>query len=1169
MKSPRSRLFFLVLTIAISTTLAAAQASQPSTQALGNHSPVQYGNLPLSFEPNLGQTAQQVQWLARGPQYTLFLDGHDAVLELNSIEQPAMRGGKAAISSSVVRMNLLGAKAVDHAAGEELQSGKSNYFTGRNPANWQRNVPMYGKVRLAGVYPGIDLVYYGRQGQLEYDFVVAPGADPTSIRWGFDGVKPSLTASGDLLLPIEGARKQIRLDRPVVYQMKDGVRQPVESRFVVATNEARFELGAYDKSRDLVIDPTLVFMGALGTGNQQSVPIGMALDADNEMVLTGITNDLNYPTTSKAYETSCQMPNGNGQAGRCGASSGSSAFVTKISADGTHLVYSTYLHGGNGYEQGDAVAIDSAGNAVILGQTSSDDFPVTPDAYQSICMPYYVNQQTGIAENCDGYFAGGGTEWVIGGPTLFIAKLSSDGSTIVYATFFGGTAQVYAQALALDSSDNMYFIGYNQAAWATSNVYPNNGNQAIQFPLTSGAFQSGSQGQPAATLSELSADGKTLLYSTFLAVTQGSDWTLPYAVAVGPLGYVAVGGITSGSTIPTTEGSIKPACATNPNSNNCVAQTGFLSVFDPTQEGSASLIYSTYIGGTEVGGSNSEVFGLAWDPLNNLYVTGTTTTADYPTTPGVFQTTCKSHGCNSGFLSKLDLNNGSKFAWSTYFGGTNSSQTSGNAISFDDRGWVYLYGYNNGYSWDLPVVNPIEALNGSNFAFVAAFSADAKQLLFSTPVFESPNGNYGAWNISNNGFALDSDDNIYVAGQGNDGGNLPVTMGTYATTATSGFNRGFFAKVTKVLGPVATNLTVSPLTQLPGESVTFTATIAPSAQTTPVPTGTVTVINNNTSPATTLGTITLGSKGSGSFTSKSLGRGQYSVIGNYSGDANYETGSSVAQTLTINQFQPRLTVTASTSATLRVDALSVTVTAAGGSGNPVPTGTITLSSGSYSSMPATLSNGVAKIAIAKNELPDGTITLLATYMPDAASIKTYRAATGSVVVKVEKTTQTIHFAAPPATEKYGVKPIKLSATATSGLAVTFTVVAGRGKISGDELTITGAGTLEIAANQAGNASFKAAVSVTHKIVVEKVALTVKANNLTMKQGGKVPTLTYSLVGLVGKDSAATATTGKPKLTTTASSSSKAGSYPIDIAEGSMAARNYILKFVNGTMTVMQ
>jgi hypothetical protein len=1196
---PRTRLlllcaaaFALPAVAALAQTATPAAASPASPNAGAPRITASFGKLPLSFEPNLGQTAEQVQWLARGPQYTLFLAGHDAVLELNQIVpgkrftlDPAEMRPK--VSSSAVRMNLLGAQAIPAAAGEDPQSGKSNYFTGNDPSKWQRNVPMYGKVRLQGVYPGIDLVYYGRQGQLEYDFVVAPGADPSAIRWGFDGAKPQLAANGDLLLPVSGASDQIRLNKPVVYQVKDGVHKPVDGSFAIAKNgEASFKLGAYDKGRELVIDPTLMFLGALGSGANQTVANGMALDTNvpsggtqpfNQIVLTGFTIDPTFPTTMGVYETSCTVPNGNGKASRC-AGQGTSAFVTKLSADGTSLVFSTYLHGGYGYEVGQAVAIDSLDDdIVILGQTSSEDFPVTKNAYQSICMPIY-NGTYGIIQNCDGNFAGGGTEWVIGGPTDFIAKLSPDGSTIVYATFFGGTEGVNPVGLALDSSDNMYFTSLEQNALQTSQVYPNNGNQAIQYPLTSGAYQTqGNSGNGlAAVLSVLSQDGQTLLYSTYMGTLGQSngDWTVPQAIAVSPTGLVALGGWTLSSSFPT-KNALRPTCVANPNTPiNCYSNnTGFVSVFDPTQQGDASLIYSTYIGGPETSGGSQIVSGLAFDSVGDLFVTGQTNEDGLYVSPGAYQPTRPSsaRGNEYAFLTELDPT-GSKYMMSTYYGGTNGgSQTQGNAIALDSyRGWVYLYGYNNGYAWDLPVVNPVEALNGNNFAFVATFTGDGKQLLFSTPIGEAPpNPAWAEYNISQNGVALDSSNNIYLASTGNDGGNLVPTAGTYSTPGVGGWPRTHFAKLSFVQGPVATNLTVSPLNALPGENVTFTVAVTPSAQTTPVPTGTVALTNGNTTPATQIGTITLDSNGKGTFTTSTLSRGDYAVTGTYSGDTNYQTGTSAVQNLVVNQLKPKVTVTPSLGEITAEQKLPVAVNLNGGEGDPAPTGSVTLTSGAYTSAAVTLSGGTATIVVPPGSLKAGTDSLTVTYTPNAASIKTYQTSTGTATVKVTRAKETLSFTAPKSPVVYGVKPIELSASDSSGLPVTFTVLSGPGKIvSGNKLRIVGVGTIEVEASQPGNGDYSAATAVKHSIVVEKAKLTVMANNLSMKQGGKVPTLTYTITGFEYTDTEKSATTGKPVLSTTATSTSKPGSYSITVKIGTLAAKNYTFStFKGGTLTV--
>lgn len=770
-----------------------------------------YGKLPLSFEPNRGQTSNQVQWLARGPQYTLFLAGDDAVLELNALAPPARRGAApSALSSSVLRMNLVGARPAAP-AGENLQSGKSNYFTGNDPAGWQRDVPNYAQVRLKGVYPGIDLLYYGRQGQLEYDFVVAPGADPSAIRWGFDGGQATLAPDGAVLLAVSGSQQQVRLNPPVVYQTIDGVRQSVDARFVLDRNrQASFHLGAYDRSRQLVIDPTLLFLGALGSGqgNLQSQPYGMAVDAQGEIILTGDTRDVTFPTTTGAYQTACNNFSSLANKDLMRCPNLSSAFITKISADGTSLIFSTYLHGASGGEYGDAVAVDSNNDIVVLGATSSYDFPLTANAYQTLCQPQY----NGATERqiCDGYFSGGGTEYTINGPVLFVAKLDALGENLLYSSFFGGTATVTPQALALDSSDNIYFAGFVSNAWPQADLYPNSGN--VQYPTTSTAFQQFGNNEQVASLSvlQIGASSSTLLYSTLYGSADTTDeyvgYDYPSALTVGPNGIAYMGGTTTSAGLPTLH-AFKPHCSNNSpaNYNMCETTTAWLAAFDTKLSGASSLAYATYVGGTETnaGTNNAEnqVLGLLADKSNNLYVTGWTSNIDFPTTTGVYQTTCNhannANACNASFLTKL--NAAGALTWSTYYGGTNgNSQTDGDAIALDTRGWVYLYGYNNGYGWDLPMVNPVEAQNGSNFAFVATFSANASKLLFATPLFESCCSNYSANAIANNGLAIDSENNIYAAGYGNDAGKLVTTSGTYATPGTGPGWRGYFAKLSPV-----------------------------------------------------------------------------------------------------------------------------------------------------------------------------------------------------------------------------------------------------------------------------------------------------------------------------------------------------------------------------------
>jgi hypothetical protein len=1082
--------------------LPAARTAVDSQRLAAN-----YGKLPLSFEPNLGQSAKQVQWLSRGPEYTLFLAGNEAVLEMNKITA-AKRGGTSreelspSIRSSVVRMSLLGARTAQQTTGEDPQSGKANYFTGNDPARWQHDVPMYGKVRIEGVYPGVDLVYYGHQGALEYDFVVAPGADASAIRLRFEGAQAALASNGDLRLPVNGSSDEVRFNKPVVYQRKDGVRQPVEGSFLIAKDgQVSFRLGAYDHGRELVIDPTLTFVGILGTGNNIAEANGMAVDAAGEIILTGLTGDVDFPVTAGAYQTVCNTYSAVAAANnyvRCGGAYIGSAFVTKISADGTSLVYSTYLHGFSGSEYGKAVAVDSSGDAIVLGETGSSDFPITADAYQSLCMPWY--QMKGvvggspsdfypIAESCDGYFAGGGTEWVSGGPTLFIAKLDPTGSALLYSTFFGGTLANYPFALALDSSDNIYFTGFLQGAEQYlqngvpfNNWYPQ--SSTVPFPTTASAFQIANLAQQATTFSVLSADGHTLLYSTMFGATNTANpgFIQALALAVGPNGIAYLGGMTNSDGVPTTAGSVRPACVDSSVYNggteygNCEGQTGWLAAFDTTKSGAASLKYGTYIGGPETptGNPQNQVLGLAADSANNIYVTGMTTSQSYPTTAGVVDTVCTNYrsgtgNCNNtGFLTKINPA-GSAYVWSTYYGGNNDSQSQGQAIAFDAKGHVYLYGYDSNYTYDIPLVNPVEPRpgNGSSYAFVATLSADGTQLLFSSPLGNQSPSAANVYPVGNNGIALDAAGNIYFAAYGGDCGTFIPTSGTYATTAIGCWPRTYFGKISPVLELDNTVLTVTPATATLGQNVTFKATVTGVSQTTPTPTGSVSF----QSGTTILGSGTLNASGVATATSSSAAVGINSVVAVYSGDSIYDANTSAAVTLTVNPGPQ--TITFVTPATQVYGAtLGLSATASSG---------LAVSFASTTGAVCTVAGTTASFVGA------GTCTIQATQAGDSD----YLAAPAvSRSFTVARTTQTITFPAIPATTLV-TGSVAMTATASSGLAVSYaSATPAVCTVSGSTVNLVAGGNCGIVASQAGNSDYYAAAAVGRNFAVTLAAQTI-------------------------------------------------------------------------------
>jgi hypothetical protein len=917
-----------------------------------------YGKLPLSFEPNHGQTASSVQWLARGPGYALYLAGADAVLQLHSVAPP---GRASDITASAVRMKLLGAKA-HLSSGEELQSGKANYFSGNDPAKWLHDVPLYGKVRQRSVYPGVDLLYYGRQGQLEYDFVIAPDADASAIRLRFDGATPSLEANGDLVLVVEGGEK-IRFSKPAVYQTKDGIRQAVAGRFAInARKQVSFHLGAYDHRRELTIDPTLDFLGTLGTGSYGTVPNGMTVDALGEIILTGYTYDPDFPASSAAYQTTCGdvTQSAGGSLVRCGLnrSNGfSSAFVAKISADGGSLLYATYLHGMSGYESGASVAADLAGNAYVLGATGSDDFPITADAYQTLCDPNYpliVAGTTGspfdfypIAPTC----YGGGSEG--GGPSLFISKLNATGSTLLYSTFFGGTAAASPVAIALDSTNNIYFTSQLSQAPPEAEYYPN--GSLIPFPTAplnspgpissppsafqpsgpvNAAYQAFGAGGPAATLSKLSADGHVLLYSTLLSsLNQGiyRPSITSQALAVGSNGIAYIGGLTNEvaamctpstgncSGFQVTPGVVKPACtASSGNAGDCASPTGFLTAFDTTQSGAASLVYSTLIGGTEAGGATTQqVLGLAADSSNNVYVTGNTQATDYPTTAGAYQTVCTLHGpnCNTAFLSKINPA-GTAYVWSSLYGADQPNLYSiGETVGLDAQGQVYLYGL--AASGGADYVNPIQASKyGADKPFIGMFSADGSTLLFATQVGNSSTtSNENDEPIPSGGLNVDAGGNMYFAGFAADSGQLTATPGAYTDAAVSGGSRAFFGKLSCAFPPCpappaplsnTVALTLSAGIASSGQAVTMTATVT-GPQNQPAPTGLVGFYNGSA----WLGNASLNGSGIATFTSSALPAGAYAVTANYLGDHLYPGAISTVQSLNISAGPIATTTTAS------------------------------------------------------------------------------------------------------------------------------------------------------------------------------------------------------------------------------------------------------------------
>ena len=636
-----------------------------------------YGNLPMSFEPNLGQAAESVKFVSRGSGYGVFLTSTGAVLTLSKgHEVPALRGQASALieaesgPSENLRMQFAGANQEVEITGDDELEGKINYLRGKDPQLWRTNVPTYKKVRYRNVYSGIDLLFYGRGLQMEYDFVVAPGANPNSIRLDFQGAEGvSIDDDGNVLLQMEG--HAVQLLKPVVYQEVYGQRQEIAAQYLlVDAHEVAFTVGKYDVRKPLVIDPVLAYSTFLGGSGPDSC-FAIAVDSFGNAYVTGNTWSTDFPT---AAPFQAKLKGGPGD-----------VYVSKLNAAGTALVYSTYL-GGSSDETGYGIAVDTSGNAYVTGVTRSADFP-TVNSLQA------VNK---------------------GGSDAFVSKLNATGTALVYSTYLGGSSDDTGYSIAIDSSGNAYVTG------ATSST---------NFP-TANPLQAMNKGGGDAFVSKLDAAGTALVYSTYLG---GSSFDGGSGIALDASGNAYLIGSTSSTDFPTAH----------------PLQAAYRGNFDAfitkvSADGSA-LLYSTYLGGS---GSDRGT-GIAIDTSGSAYVTGYTSSSDFPTA-SPFQAAFGG-GPNDSFVSRLNAS-GSALVYSTYLGG--SGDDDGYGIAVDSSGNAYVTGR---AAAGFPLTQALQRTSGgSDDVFVSQLNAGGSALLFSTYL----GGNQSDFGL---GIAV-GDSAIYVTG---------------------------------------------------------------------------------------------------------------------------------------------------------------------------------------------------------------------------------------------------------------------------------------------------------------------------------------------------------------------------------------------------------------------
>ncbi|HEU0186071.1 MAG TPA: SBBP repeat-containing protein [Blastocatellia bacterium] len=654
-----------------------------------------YGRLPIRFEANAGQTDAKVKFLSRGGGYGLFLTQSEAVLTLPSVKSHGDSG-----AGSALQMKLIGADPAPRMEGLDRLPGRSNYIIGKDAGKWRRNVPSFGKVRYRSVYPGIDMIYYGDQRQIEYDFVVAPGADPNLIKLGFEGAdKIEIDAQGDLILKSAGG--EFRQRKPVAYQRVDGSKREIISRYALKANqEVVFELGEYDHARPLVIDPVMAYSTYLG-GSGGEYPGSIAVDAAGNAYVIGQTYSFDFPTSNPLQPN----PGGN--------SDTTDVFVAKINPQGSALVYSTYL-GGRGLDAGDSIVVDEDGNAYLTGYTNSTDFPT-----KNPLQPELAGDTTG-----DPIFV----------PVdIFITKLNADGSALVYSTFLGGASSDTGMDVAIDNERNVYVAGVSSSS---------------DFP-TVNPLQATQPGFIDVVAAKIKADGSALVYSTYLGGINFDDLG---GIAVDGAGCLHLVGFTISTDFPTA----------NPLKSTLAAGDSDAFVTKINADGSA-FVYSTYMGGA----SDDMASEITVDAFGAAYVIGTTYSPDFPTInplqPAI-------SGPNDAFVIKINQA-GSALLYSTYLGGT--GEDGGEGIAIDSRNSIYISGWT--VSDDFPTLDAAQphpdGLDTPDNVFAAKLKTDGSALIYSTYL-----GGKGSDGISH--IDVDARGAAYVFGSaGSD--DFPTTPGAF------------------------------------------------------------------------------------------------------------------------------------------------------------------------------------------------------------------------------------------------------------------------------------------------------------------------------------------------------------------------------------------------------
>jgi hypothetical protein len=705
---------------------AAAATQSPALSARGRVQ-ASLATLPLAFEANQGQTDPQVKYMARGNGYTVFLTANETVFAMQASSQAStartaskhevLRGKTTRVAtkdkSAAIHMRVVGGNArAEITAGSQLP-GVTNYYIGGDRNQWHSGVKQYAGVTYRDVYPGVNMAFYGEQRQLEFDFIVAPGASCVPIQLGVSGAKKIATDNAGNLV-MSSSVGNVLLHKPVAYQKKDGVRQPVEARFVLqAKGRVSFELGNYDHSRELVIDPALSYSTYLG-GSGEDEAFAIAVDATGNVYVAGQTASPDFPAHTGTVSTV----------------GGFDAFVTKLNASGSSLVFTTLI-GGGGNDVALGIAVSSTA-AYIGGITTSS----------AISFPSTVTLGPG------------------GGQDSFVASLNSTTGTAVYVTRIGGTGSDSGNAIAVDSTGNAYLVGETDST---------------NYPTTASPIQDQNAGTDDAFISKINPTGTGLIYSTYLGGSQGD---LATGIALDSSNNAYVAGITGSSNFPTTTGAFQTA-------QKGTFDNGF--VTEIKADGSAT-IYSTYLGGS----AGNDPYGIALDSAGEAYVTGSTSSTDFPT---INPAQTSNAGGLDVFVTKFN-STGSALLFSTYYGGTLDDTATG--IALDSFGDVYVTGRTASSTYPVSGTPFQGTISGSSDAFVTELS-NTGFVVYSSFLGGTGNENSVAGDTTLGplgAVAVDSSSNAYLAGDTDSTTSFPLASplgccGAYA----GGLADGFVAKV--------------------------------------------------------------------------------------------------------------------------------------------------------------------------------------------------------------------------------------------------------------------------------------------------------------------------------------------------------------------------------------